>query len=233
MHYDFKKKLNKVDSQQYKNLKIPEIDWVLNEAAGIFIKSVAEPRYKNHLGFETSQRSIDDIRPLVVTTDGTVVPAIPITNDIAALPTNYMFYIRGYVNMTKTNCTDVKGKIFIRQHDDEFELSPFDKSSFEWRTINAVFTENGLKFFTDSSFGIDLFYPSYIRQMAYMHNAADFLAGAYNLPSGVNLSGSQDCELPDHTHSEIVDIAVLITSGELESQGYQLKQAKVSLNQLN
>ena len=32
MHYDFKKKLNKVDSEQNRNLLVPEIDWALNEA---------------------------------------------------------------------------------------------------------------------------------------------------------------------------------------------------------
>jgi hypothetical protein len=32
MHYDFKQKLNKIDSQKHRNLKVPEIDWKLNEA---------------------------------------------------------------------------------------------------------------------------------------------------------------------------------------------------------
>ena len=48
MHYDVKQKLNKVDSQQYRNLRVPEIDWKLNEAYEIFVKSVAEPRINNH-----------------------------------------------------------------------------------------------------------------------------------------------------------------------------------------
>ena len=44
MHYDFKTKLNKLDSNLYRNLQIPEIDRKLNEAMFIFIKSIAEPR---------------------------------------------------------------------------------------------------------------------------------------------------------------------------------------------
>ena len=65
MHYDIKFKLNKIDSQQNKNLKIPEIDWVINEANEILIKLIAQPRVKNQFGFETSQRTIDDIRTIV------------------------------------------------------------------------------------------------------------------------------------------------------------------------
>jgi len=55
MHYDLKVKLNKVDSQQYRNLLIPEIDWALNEAQNIFIKNIAEPRKMQQMfdfGFE-------------------------------------------------------------------------------------------------------------------------------------------------------------------------------------
>ena len=66
MHYDFKKKLNKVDSQQYRNLLIPEIDWALNEAQNVFVDIVSEPRLRTNLGFEKSQKNIDDIRTLVI-----------------------------------------------------------------------------------------------------------------------------------------------------------------------
>ena len=40
MHYDVKKKINKLDSQQNRNLLIPEIDWALNEAMSLFIKMI-------------------------------------------------------------------------------------------------------------------------------------------------------------------------------------------------
>ena len=36
MHYDFKMKLNKIDSEQYRNLRVPEIDWLLNEILQIY-----------------------------------------------------------------------------------------------------------------------------------------------------------------------------------------------------
>lgn len=230
MHYDFKKKLNKIDSQQYKNLRIPEIDWVLNEAAEIFVKNIAEPRKPNGLGFERTQRNIDDIRSIVI--DEKDTDGISVVNDSADLPDEYWFHVSSYCTMTKGDCTGVKGKVFIRQHDDSVEESPFDDSSFEWRQINARFYEHGIMFVKGSDFTIDEFFMSYIRKMEYMHNAEDFgTASSYKLPSGDTLNGSQDCELPSPTHREIVDIAVLITTGELESQGYQYKRDKLSFNQ--
>ena len=38
MHFDFKMKLNKVDSAKNRNFRPEEIDWLLNEAMDIFIK---------------------------------------------------------------------------------------------------------------------------------------------------------------------------------------------------
>lgn len=227
MHYDFKKKLNKIDSQQNRNLLIPEIDWSLNEAVEIFIKSIAEPRTKTYFGFELNQRSIDDIRTLVVNNQCLIV-----NNNIVTLPDNYLHFVKGEVIMSKNNCKNVKGKFKLRQHDDEFEDSPFDNSNFEWRTVNGVFFENGIKLYDDGTFTNEQLCISYIKKPLYIHNAEDFRNGSYKLPSGTILNGSVNCELPDHTHREIVDIAVMIATGELQIPDYELKTNKLRLNQL-
>lgn len=227
MHYDLKKKVNKVDSQKYRNLRIPEIDWSLNEAAELFVKMVSMPRLRNHLGFETSQRSIDDIRTIVKTKE-----SISVANNIMLLPTDYKFFVEGDVVMTKGSCKDIKGDLFIRQHEDNYENSPFDKSSFKWREVNGVFNEDGIQLDTQD-FTVSAVLLSYIKEMPYMHNAEDFgTSGEYNLPSGTPLTGTQDCVLPEHTHREIVDIAVLIITGELQIPDYQIKQAKLNMNKL-
>lgn len=232
MQYDVKYKLNKVDSQQYRNLRIPEIDWTLNEALDIFIKSVAEPRTNNQFGFETSQRTIDDIRTLVVNDQPLTPIELSPTTYYVALPDNYMFFVSADVIMNRQTCGDKKGRCILRQHDDRFEDSPFDCSSYEWGEVNIRFYEQGIKIFTDGTFTIEELNLNYIRKHAYIHNAQDFLPTmSYKLPDGTLLTGTQNCELPEHTHREIVDIAVLILSNNLELPGYQLKQAKINLNQ--
>jgi len=234
MHYDLKQKLNKIDSQQYRNLRVPEIDWKINEAYEIFVKSIAEPRVNNHLGFEINQRSIDDLRTIVVD-DVVLTPAqINDTEYYISLPENYMFYLSAKVKMSKEGCGDRIARCYTYQHDDEHEEDSFTKSSFEWREVNIRFYDKGIKIFTDGTFAVTELTLNYIRKHAYMHNAQDFLpTGSYTLPDGVVLTGSQDCELPEHTHREIVDIAVLITTGDLQIPDYQIKQAKLNLNQFN
>lgn len=237
MHYDFKMKLNKIDSEQYRNLRVPEIDWLLNEAQEFFIKSIAFPRVPNHLGFETSQRTIDDIRTIVV--DNKQLEKDLINSEdkqkVFILPTDYMFYISAKVTVSKAQCGLKEVRLLIKQHDDKFEESPFDNSSFEWGDINATFDSKGLRVYSDGTFDVENVKLNYIKEPAYIHNASDFKPeGQYkSLKTGLNLTGRQNCELPSQTHREIVDIAVMLASSNLDMQNIQIKQGKLNLNQLN
>lgn len=226
-HYDFKMKLNKIDSQQYRNLIIPQIDWLLNEAQELFVKMVAFPRIAIQYGYEIGTRTLMDIRTVVVEDLG----IIPILN-IVTLPSNFWLIVSSYSKMVKGDCEMDSLKTFIRQHDEDFENSYFDKSSFTWKTVNAVFNEDGLKLYS-SDFKIEKFYLSYIKKLKYIHNAKDFRGGKYTLPGKpVPLEGSVNCELPESTHREIVDIAVLLATGQLQIPDYQIKKDKLSLNQI-
>lgn len=233
MHYDVKVKLNKVDSQQYRNLLVPEIDWALNEAQGIYIKLIAEPRKVRQLfdyGFEKNQRNIDDIRTIV--RDDIDVSAVKLssTQYQVAIPTDYLHLVSCKAKITKGECKLIPAGCILRQHDDEFELSPFDKSSFEWREVNIRFYEGGIKAFSDGSFTIDSLCLDYIKIPAYIHNAEDFgTVATYTLPDGTVLTGFQNCELPPHTHPEIVDIAVIVLTGQLQYNDYNIKRDKINL----
>lgn len=238
MHYDFKKKLNKVDSEKYKNLLIPEIDWALNEAQSIFIDLIAEPRLSPYLGFEVNQKSIDDIKTIVEPYNCTTVISNPSGNyGTITLPQDYLYYVDGYCTMYKEGCGERRSrKLKIRQHDDDFEDSPFYKSSFEWGVVNALFIGPGaipkLKVFNDGTFSNREVCISYIRQPKYINYAQGFKTGQYKLPDGTLLTGKQDSELPEHTHREIVDIATMITSGELNMPSYKVHLNKLKLNKL-
>lgn len=227
MHFDFKMKLNKVDSQQYPNFNIPEIDWILNGAQELFVKMVADPRHSSYLGFEIGQRSIDDIRAIVVNNN-----CLPVVDNIVTLPDNYWSLVSGNVEMSKGDCAGIMARLHIRQHDDKFESSPFDRSSFEWRTVNGVFFEGGIKLSDDKTFVNNGVCLSYIRKLEFIHDAEDYTGGSYTLLSGVVLTGIKNCELPEQTHREIVDLAVAITSNQLNDPNYQMKLNKLSFNEL-
>lgn len=227
MQYDFKFKWNKVDSQGNRNLLIPEIDWVLNEAQELIVKWIAEPRLKTALGFESNQRNTDDIRTLVVSNR-----ELEVVENVSTLPNDYWYHVKSHLLISNEKCKNKRAELKLRQHDDDFENSFFGASSFKWRTVNGLFFEKGVKFFTDGEFTVDKFVLSYIKKLRYIHNAESFSPDGYNLPSGVSLTGSVDCELPESMHREIVDIAVALVSGQILSPGFEYRMAKLNFNNL-
>ena len=230
MHYDFKVRLNKIDSNQYRNIKIPEIDRKLNEAALIIVKSITRPRRSINSVLQYNQRSMEDIRTLIVDASPLTITQLDVKTFSVTLPENYFSYIKSEILASKGDCKNIKLEDIVRRHEDKYE-EVYDISSFEWRECNLNFTGNTIKMFTDTTFSIDSFKLDYIRQFAYMHNAEDFLSTGYALPNGTVLTGFQDCELPEVLHTEIVDLAVLIASGEINALDYQIKLNKFQINQ--
>jgi len=234
MHYDVRTKLNEIDSSKYRKLKVPEIDWKLNLAQELLIKNIAEP-HNNDIGFEFNQRTIDDIRSIVVNQkykDG-IVATIYDEEDhsyLIELPDDYMSYLNSKVYANKGTCSKMKLQTKIIKHDDETESSDFYKSSLNWRLANIRFIKEGLRVFTSGEFDVDRMCLEYIYQPVFMHNAQDFEDGKYTNLRGEVLTGAVDCELPVNTHSEIVNLAVFMIANDLSLPNVRNKQAAVELD---
>ena len=242
MHYDFKMKLNKLDSQQLRNFLIPEIDWLLNEAQELFVKWVAEPRIPNGLGLETNQRNTDDIRMLMKVQREKIMDAEDDKGEwVVGLPDDYWHHVSGELSLASTQCGSIDCSVRIRQHDDETKVSPFDRSSILWREVNGRFLGKELRLEKPEDYSKKDFKDDdnrmvwiYLRKPRWISFAKGFANGAgYLMPGGVLVSSNQDCELPDSTHREIVDIAVMLASGQMQSKGIQFNLAKLNMNQLN
>jgi len=225
MHYDFKSKFNKLDSQQNRNLKIPEIDWILNEAEDIYIKTIAFPRHFTHLGFEVNTRSTEDIRPIVLFN----IP-LPVTSEnIVEFPNDFRFFLKGRAEASKGKCKEQTMSFTSIQIDDEADLSLNYSSSFDWRELIGIFQKNGISLLAED-FTVDKFYLSYIQKTPYICFPEGMTGGAYTLPSGTQLNENQSTPL-ENSEKEIVDIAVMLASGQIQASDYSLKKDKLSVNQ--
>lgn len=233
MHYDFKKKLNKVDSNQYRNFLVPEIDWALNSAYRLLVKLIAEPRLQNHLGFETSQRTIDDISALVVRPESHPRAIISVIDNQVILPENYWYFIRARIKAKKGACTADDLVLRVRRHNDILEHNPFTTSSFEWRTVNGFFYEDKIVL-DDNQEDFDNLELrlTYLREPEYIHNAEDSKRGSYKLPDGTLLNGTQDCTVK-HLEDDIVDLAVYLTANEINTSTIANIANKLALTKIS
>lgn len=230
MHYDFKMKLNKGDSQKWRNLKIQEIDWKLNEALQLYVKTIAEPRFRDTLGLEINQRIIDDLRPILKEGVEVNTTSFDSTTYNITLPDDYWYMASTSAIGSKNPCIGVKLKCNEREHNDQFEDSPFDNSNFEWRETNFVYHSGGMRFFTDGTFSVDKAIIDYLLEPSYIHFAEGLGSDGYQLPDGTQLTGKQSAPFSSTVCREIVDIAVAITAGDLQMSDLQVKLMKMRLN---
>ena len=233
MHYDFRTKLNRIDSAQYRDLKVPEVDRKLNEAINLFILLVAFPRVRNQFGFETTQRTVDDIRVLVNDDRNITVKEQKDEYTIYNLPVNYLYFLSANATASRNDCQKQRMDVTVIKHDNRSRSREFYKSDFEWRELNISFQEDGINVYHEGEFTIDKFTLDYIAPHPYVHYAEGFEGGQYTLPDGEVLTGHVDCILPDITHAEIVDLAVLLATGDLELPlANQLRAGQLRVKQL-
>lgn len=236
MHYDFRLKLDNVDSLTETDFKDWEIDWILNRAIDLFVDNKYSPT------FEYRQRDIDDLKTITVKSPQVqpgIVPVLTPQTGVYEVPIdssfveNYRFLIRLNADIDKTNCSPRYVICKPVQHDDLSEAleDPFNQPSFHWKKVLYVMgqsssstnTNGSIYLYTNNDFTISKVYPEYIRDPKQVHR------GTYTDINGN--STLVNCDLPTYTHSKIVDIAVYITANIVENPDFiQLKQNLLTLN---
>jgi hypothetical protein len=188
------------------------------------------------LGFETTQKRIDDLSTLVVKfpeqqpivpTEDSGVYELKLTD----LKYDYLFMIDVFADMTKSGCTFSKVPLRPIQHDDYLDAlrDPFNNSSTEFLLYNtgrsSDSTSSSIYMYPDPSYTVDKVYLEYVKYPAKVSY------GGYQYVDGITYP-AQTFDLPEHTHREIVDIAVQLAAISVENPEYiQLKNLKRTLSE--
>lgn len=216
MHYAVDQGLQKVASSVYDYFLPEEVDFWLNRAQERFIKQrlgkISDPK---RLGFSETTKRLDDLR-LIITSDyeDSVVPNNQVDYINFDLPIDYLFLVNARVKLYKDDCGGVPDAskspavtrdIRIVEQDKVYALqqNPFAKTKPEYPM--AIIYDDEVRVFQEKEkFILETLYLDYLRQ-----------------PVQITLSSSIDCELAEHTHHEIIDIAVKSIIEAIESPRYQ------------
>jgi hypothetical protein len=219
MHTAFNIGLQRIAANAYDTFLNEEIDFFLNRAQDRFIKERTNVKSDTRRdGFEGSQKRLDDIRVLV---QQGFVEDIPvqlgeqwIQTDV---PVNYIHLVAFNAEIHYDRCADVTTDsptmmVPVRVVDNAeayfMQRNPFAKSNID--SPLATLSRDDLKVWQDGkSFILKGISLDYIRK-----------------PRTIDLSLNQDCELAEHTHQEIVDIAVKNVLEAIESPRYQTNSAE-------
>lgn len=239
MHYDFLLKLDKVASNQNKNFNTAEIDWFLNEAQEMFKKQRLFSNNIKQLGFENSQKRIDDLSTLhikfpdqaavTVTAHNTFSGVYLYELPLQSLEYAYEYFVKGFAYLQNSTCT-TKAKMYVIQNDDFDEAisSPYELTE---ERILINFGKSSSQEGTSSIYIYSL-YPikDNLVYIEYIKKHRDVNYGNYVYIDNVTKPETHS-EFPPHTHREIVDIAVLNACGVIQSANYNIFSQKLTTNE--
>lgn len=214
MIYALEQGLQRVAANAYDFLLDEEKEFWLNRAQDRFIKDRAFISGDvKRIGFEGNQKRLDDIRTLIVQNyNDSWAPATGAQWMQADLPADYLYLVNVRADIYKDRCGQVttasaEDVVPVRVVDNAevyfMQRNPFAKSTID--SPLATVSETDVQVYQDGeSFILKGIYADYVR-----------------IPELIDVSLGQDCELADHTHQEIVDIAVKNILEAIESPRYQ------------
>jgi hypothetical protein len=221
MHNAVKIKIDKIDSLNYPDLQSAEIDFFLNDSESRFKKQRAFGMNQQRTSFEENQKRTDDLRTIIENADITpdaIDPSQKPNSVLITLPTDYEYAINEEASINGLLCgnqTTIRSDVKPSQTDDYnmMKRDPFNKPE----VIDSTYAElrrsvlNGkMEVYIPVDFTLTTYYLRYIRKT-----------------QPISLSLSQDSELPEHTHREIVDMAVNSILETIESPRYQSNQIEL------
>ena len=224
MHTAFKLGLDKTESLQYPSFLAEEIDFWLNQAIRKFVKTRYSGINSKREGFEQSQKRIDDLRTLTrevtiaCTGTGAIKPnGYVLTNgfsNAAFTSIPYWLSLGEEVTISYTSTTTRNGGTVTKRvgvvdiTSDSYRSKVDDPLSdhvlhYDEARPLRLFYNNTIEFITDGNYSVTEAYIRYIKQPVTV---------VYNTTS---------CDLAEHTHEEIVNMAVQLALENVEQPRLQ------------
>jgi hypothetical protein len=222
-----KQRLNKLDSQDYDNITCwqvveafnkAQVEWSRRQLHGINI--VKE-------GDEQSTRRKDDLQKLLIQTPlGSVKKDLYYEGDI---PQNYLQWKRVDIYAKKDCCDRRRMTVYLAEEGNLNQLLR-DKSkqpNFEWAETFATLINDTVHLYTNNEFEVEDAYLTYYRQPIKIQ-----IDGCSDPYTGITSTTNVDCEFKDDIIELIIDEAVSILAGDIES-GNQFSRTQESAERSN
>jgi len=218
-----KQRINKLDSQDYDNIQCWQIVEAFNKAQVEWVRRQLHGTNAFKEGDESSNRRKDDLQRLLVLENLSLGKRELYYE--ASLPGDYLQWKRVDVYANKECCDKRKMVVYLAEEDD-LSLLLRDKAkepSFEWAETFATLMDNGVKIYTNDKFEIPNASLTYYRQPVRVQflNCSD----PY---TGVASTADVLCEFKDDIVELIIDDAVAIIAGDIESTNQFSRNSQAS-----
>lgn len=209
-HIAFDIELDKTLDFEYPYISPEQKDYWLNKAQDRFVKSRAFGNNIKLQGFEESEKRIDDLRTIVVKS-ALIVPTSEVDGYQSQLPSDYLYLERHRCRIVSPiNIVTSEDGYQTRQDSIGIELKdPFWTPDIDQPLYYII--GNTIIYETLGRFTITGTWITYIRKYSQMKYGTQYVVPSTDVTS----------ELPIHTHTEILDLAITMVLENIESQRYQ------------
>jgi hypothetical protein len=219
-----KQRLNKLASLDYDNIECWQIQEAFNKAQLEWTRRQLHGLNSKREAAEQSINTVDDLQILL-----SQVPLSATEKDkyfeTVNIPTNYLHFVRVSAN-AKTDCcpkTDLSIYQVEEANIDILISDQFKGPSFEWaETFCTVFGDK-VRVYTDNKFDVEDINLVYYRKPVDIQ-----FVGCVNPSTGVAYTSNVECELKDDICEIIVDEAVAILAGDIESMNQYQRELQNS-----
>lgn len=207
-----KQRLNKLDSQDYDNINCwqvvesfnkAQVEWVRRQLHGINV--VKE-------GDEQSTRRKDDLQKLLIKEP---IPAVKKENYYeGVIPENYLQWKRVDIYANKDCCNKRRMTVYLAEEGNLNQLlrDKAKQPNFNWGETFATLINNTVHMYTNNEFEIEESYLTYYRQPRKIQ-----IVDCSDPYTGVISITEVECEFKDDIVELIIDEAVSIIAGDIES----------------
>jgi hypothetical protein len=222
-----KQRLNKLDSQDYDNITCwqvvesfnkAQVEWARRQLHGINV--VKE-------GDEQSTRRKDDLQKLLIKE-----PIVSSKKEIyyeGELPVEYLQWKRVDIYAKKDCCDKRRMTVYLAEEGNLNQLlrDKAKQPNFEWAETFATLINNTVHLYTNNEFEIEEAYLTYYRQPRKIQ-----ILNCSDPYTGVISTAEVECEFKDDIIELIIDEAVSILAGDIES-GNQFSRTQESAERSN
>jgi hypothetical protein len=207
-----KQRLNKLDSQDYDNIECWQIVEAFNKAQVEWTRRQLHGINAVREGDEQSNRRKDDLQVLLNT------QPLPVSNQqifySGEIPVNYLQWKRVDAYAKKECCDNRRMTIYLAE-EANVNLLLRDKGkqpNFEWAETFATLKDNQVNIYTNNDFAVESAQLTYYRQPRKIE-----IQGCVDPYTGVQSTTNVECEFKDDIIEVIIDEAVSILAGDIES----------------
>lgn len=211
-----KQRLNKLASLDYDNFECWQIVEAFNKAQLEWVRRQIGGNNVTKSGEGSTRVNFDDIQKLIKTVPlgGTNFPLSDPPNWTSVdFPTDYLYYSSVYVMGKDDCCPDRNILVYMVDKADLYVIlrDANKKPSFEWGETVAIMADNQMTIYTDGEFEVSTAAFTYYR-----------LPTPVSFPNCVDIStglvtADVPCEFKDDIAEILVDNAVAILAGDIES----------------